>query len=86
MIVHLPLCMQSRSTLSGLGVADNAIFSADISKGDAAALTAAFSGADSLVIATSAVPQIRYLSLIPVFWAKLTGGRDRCMCGLVHVE
>jgi NAD(P)-dependent dehydrogenase (short-subunit alcohol dehydrogenase family) len=38
-----------------------------------ASLTAALQGADALIIATSGVPQIKYLSLIPVFWAKLTG-------------
>eukprot|EP00775_Hariotina_reticulata_P010886 gene10886-11040_t len=36
-------------------------------------LTAALQGADALIIATSGVPQIKYLSLIPVIWAKLTG-------------
>lgn len=65
--------IQSRATIAGLGVADSAIYSADVSKGDASVFKAAFDGADALVIATSAVPVIRYLSLIPVFWAKLTG-------------
>lgn len=72
--LHAP---QSRSTLSGMGLADAAIFNADISKGDVAALKGAFTGADALVIATSAVPVLRFLSLIPVFWAKLTGAPTR---------
>jgi uncharacterized protein YbjT (DUF2867 family) len=38
-----------------------------------AGLTAALQGADALVIATSGVPQIKPLSLIPVIWAKITG-------------
>ncbi|KAF6265324.1 isomerase [Scenedesmus sp. NREL 46B-D3] len=39
----------------------------------AAGLAAALQGADALVIATSGVPQIKYLSLIPVMLAKITG-------------
>ena len=39
----------------------------------AAGLKAALQGADTLVIATSGVPQIKYLSLIPVMLAKITG-------------
>jgi len=45
---------------------------------DAAALTTAIkeeaSGYDALVLLTSAVPKIKYLSLIPVILAKITGG------------
>ncbi|KAF8069509.1 hypothetical protein HT031_001625 [Scenedesmus sp. PABB004] len=39
----------------------------------ASAFAAALAGADALVICTSGVPQIKYLSLIPVMLAKLTG-------------
>lgn len=43
----------------------------DVASGDAAAATAALAGCDALVIATSAVPEILKLSLIPVILAKL---------------
>lgn len=40
---------------------------------ETAKLTAALQGADALIIATSAVPQIKWLSMIPVMLAKITG-------------
>ncbi|GBF95759.1 hypothetical protein Rsub_08195 [Raphidocelis subcapitata] len=43
----------------------------DIAANDLAAATAALQGCDALVIATSAVPQIVFLSLIPVMIKKL---------------
>mmetsp|Transcript_44419 Transcript_44419/g.74087 ORF Transcript_44419/g.74087 Transcript_44419/m.74087 type:complete len:369 (+) Transcript_44419:115-1221(+) len=48
---------------------------------DAAALTKAIkegaSGYDCMVLLTSAVPKIKYLSLIPVLLAKITGGETK---------
>lgn len=81
-LIHWTLdATQSRSVLSGMGLQDAAIFNADISKGDVAALKDAFTGTDALVIATSAVPVLRFLSLIPVFWAKITGAPTRPPAG-----
>ncbi|EFJ40324.1 hypothetical protein VOLCADRAFT_84511 [Volvox carteri f. nagariensis] len=65
----------SKPKLTQLGLEESAILAADISQGDAKAFEAAFTGCDAVVIATSAVPVLKPLSLIPVFWAKLTGGK-----------
>ena len=62
---------QSKSKLAGLP--DTAIFEVDLARGGADAFLPAFSGCDAVVIATSGVPVLKPLSLIPVFWAKLTG-------------
>ncbi|PNW82458.1 hypothetical protein CHLRE_06g279850v5 [Chlamydomonas reinhardtii] len=61
----------SKSKLAGLP--DTAIFEVDLARGGADAFLPAFSGCDAVVIATSGVPVLKPLSLIPVFWAKLTG-------------
>ncbi len=65
----------SKSTLvKDTGVADSQIIVGDIlGSNGAAVLDKAMAGADSLVIATSAVPKIKPLSLIPVILAKITG-------------
>lgn len=56
------------------GATDEQIVVGDILGSDGAAvLDKAMAGADSLVIATSAVPKIKPLSLIPVILAKITG-------------
>ncbi|KXZ44869.1 hypothetical protein GPECTOR_61g822 [Gonium pectorale] len=65
----------SKSKLAQMGVPESAIYEVDISTGGAEAFGKAFAGADALVIATSAVPVLKPLSLIRVFWAKLTGGK-----------
>lgn len=46
---------------------------ADISTASAQQLQQSLAGCDALVIATSAVPQLKPLSLVKVFWAKITG-------------
>jgi uncharacterized protein YbjT (DUF2867 family) len=67
---------KSASQLKGWGATDAQIVNADILReGGEAALAKAMVGADALVIATSAVPKIKPLSLIPVFLAKITGKR-----------
>lgn len=66
---------QSKAKLVGLGVPAANVYIADISKADPAAFAPAFEGASGLIIATSAVPQILPLSMIPVLWAKLTGAK-----------
>ncbi|GLC46625.1 hypothetical protein PLESTB_001224400 [Pleodorina starrii] len=65
----------SKPKLAQLGLDESAIFEVDVSRGDTGAFATAFAGCDALVIATSAVPVLKPLSLIPVFWAKLTGGK-----------
>ncbi|MEW5297232.1 MAG: hypothetical protein WDW36_000456 [Sanguina aurantia] len=64
---------KSKAKVTALGVAESAIFTANIATASAADLAAALKGVDALVIGTSGVPEINYLSLIPVFVAKLTG-------------
>ena len=54
------------------GAGESQIVNGDLlGAGGAAALAAALEGADRLVIATSAVPKIKPLSLVPVLLAKL---------------
>eukprot|EP00877_Chromochloris_zofingiensis_P011890 jgi/Chrzof1/6955/Cz02g05120.t1 len=64
---------QTASKLTQLGLPDSSIYAVDISKADSNQLQAVLSGTGALVICTSGVPQIKPLSLIPVFLAKLTG-------------
>jgi nucleoside-diphosphate-sugar epimerase len=57
-----------------LGASDEQIVVGDILGSDGASvLDQAMRGADRLVVATSAVPKIKPLSLIPVILAKITG-------------
>jgi hypothetical protein len=64
--------------LTSEGLPESAVVEFDLAAAAAAGaappgLSAALKGADALVIATSGVPQIKPLSLIPVIWAKITG-------------
>jgi len=65
----------SKSALiKNTGAIDSQIVVGDIlGSNGGAVLDKAMAGADSLVIATSAVPKIKPLSLIPVILAKITG-------------
>jgi hypothetical protein len=68
----------SAGKLTSEGLPESALVEFDLAAAAAAgtapaALTAALQDADALVIATSGVPQIKPLSLIPVIWAKITG-------------
>ena len=67
-------CLQSAKQLKDWGASDNDIFVGDIVTSGSALLEKAVEGADALVIATSAVPQIKPLSLIKV------GGWSRALC------
>lgn len=65
---------KSAEQLKGWGASEEQIVMGDILReGGEAALQRAVEGADALVIATSAVPKIKPLSLIPVLLAKVTG-------------
>lgn len=57
--------MQSAGKLKGEGVPEESLFVGDVVKGTDA-LKRSLAGADALVIATSAVPQIKPLSLLKV--------------------
>jgi dihydrodipicolinate reductase len=61
------------SNLVEFDLAAAAAAAGSTSNAAAAGLAAALQGADALVIATSGVPQIKYLSLIPVMLAKIMG-------------
>lgn len=64
---------KSKSQLKGYGATDEQIFVGDIlDEGGQAVLEKAVQNCHAMVICTSAVPQINYLSLIKVFWGKLT--------------
>lgn len=73
----------SGSKLVSTGIPESALVEFDLAAAAAAAdgapspaaagLSAALQDADALIIATSGVPQIKWLSLIPVMIAKLTG-------------
>lgn len=69
----------SASKLTSSGLPESALVEFDLAAADgasspaAAGLVAALQGADALIIATSGVPQIKWLSLLPVMLAKLTG-------------
>ncbi|GFR50997.1 hypothetical protein Agub_g13323 [Astrephomene gubernaculifera] len=65
----------SKPKLTQLGLPDAAIYEADISSGGADAFARAFAGCDALIIATSAVPVLKPLSLLRVIWAKITGAQ-----------
>ncbi|PRW44340.1 NAD(P)-binding [Chlorella sorokiniana] len=63
---------KSAGQLRGYGATDQQLFVGDILReGGEGVLKRAMQGADALVIATSAVPKINYLSLVPVMLAKL---------------
>eukprot|EP00887_Chlorella_sp_A99_P000270 scaffold13.g270.t1 len=64
---------KSAEALRGAGVSDAQLVVGDLLHEGEAVLARAMAGADALVIATSAVPKIQPLSLIPVLLAKLTG-------------
>ena len=65
---------KSAAQLRGWGAAEDQVVLGDLlQEGGAAALAHVLEGAEALVIATSAVPKIKPLSLIPVLWAKVTG-------------
>ena len=59
-------CVQSAKQLKDWGASDGDIFVGDIVTSGSGLLEKAVVGADALVIATSAVPQIKPLSLIKV--------------------
>ncbi|KAK9906414.1 hypothetical protein WJX75_001479 [Coccomyxa subellipsoidea] len=61
---------KSAEKLQGEGVPADKLYVGDIVKGTEQ-LKKSLAGADALVIATSAVPQIKPLSLLTVFWKKL---------------
>jgi uncharacterized protein YbjT (DUF2867 family) len=69
-----PVCIvksdKAAGAAKGLGVPDDAIRRADVT-GDVKALTEAFAGCEAVILCTSAVPSIKFLSLIPVFLNKL---------------
>lgn len=65
--------LQSKGKVVGLGVKEGQVYFADVSAGSPDSYAKAFAGADALVLATSGVPKLKPLSLIKVFWAKLTG-------------
>ncbi|KAL4420164.1 hypothetical protein ABPG77_008300 [Micractinium sp. CCAP 211/92] len=64
---------KSAAQLRGWGASDEQIVMGDLLESGEEVLSKAMAGADALVIATSAVPKIKPLSLIPVLLAKLTG-------------
>ncbi len=64
--------MQSAKQLKEYGAKDNQVFVGDILVSGSGLLDRAIEGCDALVIATSAVPKIKPLSLIPVIWGKIT--------------
>lgn len=64
---------KSAAQLRGWGASDEQIVTGDLLESGEEVLGKAMAGADALVIATSAVPKIKPLSLIPVLLAKLTG-------------
>ncbi|KAL4428142.1 hypothetical protein ABPG75_002231 [Micractinium tetrahymenae] len=64
---------KSAAQLRGWGASDEQIVMGDLLENGQEVLSKAMEGADALVIATSAVPKIKPLSLIPVLLAKLTG-------------
>lgn len=68
-----PHHLQSKGKVVGLGVKEGQVYFADVSAGSPDSYAKAFAGADALVLATSGVPKLKPLSLIKVFWAKLTG-------------
>jgi hypothetical protein len=64
--------MQSGQKLVAAGLPESNLKTLDLANlPNAADLAAMMAGAQALVIATSGVPQINYLSLIPVMLAKL---------------
>lgn len=63
----------SKGKVTALGVADKDVFYADVSAANAADYAKAFEGADAVILATSGVPKLKPLSMIPVLWAKITG-------------
>jgi hypothetical protein len=65
--------LQSADKLKQLGCSEDSIVEADIGKASSQQLQQSLAGCDALVIATSAVPQLKPLSLVKVFWAKITG-------------
>lgn len=72
---------QNAGKLTSAGLPESSLVEFDLATaaaaGSSSSLAAALQDADALVIATSGVPQIKYLSLIPVIWAKITGTRPR---------
>lgn len=67
--------VKSKQTATQLGVPESSVFVVDIAT-EGSKLKGAFEGAEVLVIATSAVPQIQPLSLIPVLWAKYVSKQE----------
>ncbi|PNG99450.1 hypothetical protein TSOC_014772, partial [Tetrabaena socialis] len=65
----------SKPKLVQLGLPEQAIREVDLASSGENAFTTAFAGCDTLIIATSAVPVLKPLSMLAVFWAKLTGGK-----------
>jgi hypothetical protein len=63
---------QSAGKLRQMGCPEGSVVEADISSASVQQMQQALAGCDALVIATSAVPKIKLLSLAKVFWAKIT--------------
>lgn len=78
------LALQSAEKLQGEGVPADKLYVGDIVKGTEQ-LKKSLAGADALVIATSAVPQIKPLSLLTVRSSILyaIGGSYSGICGFV---
>jgi hypothetical protein len=55
-----------------MGCPEGSVVEADVGSASVQQLQQALAGCDALVIATSAVPKIKLLSLVKVFWAKVT--------------
>lgn len=69
---------KAKSKASATGIPATNLLTANIVGDDAlASLTEAFAGKDALILCTSCVPKINYLSLIPVLIGKLTGEKKR---------
>lgn len=64
---------QSASKVEKLGLSPASVFNIDVSSATVEQLAPVLEGAAAVVIATSAVPELVYTSLLKVFWAKITG-------------
>lgn len=64
---------KSKGKVIEMGVKESEVFEVDVAAGRAGDYAAAFASVDAVILATSGVPQLKPLSLIKVFWAKLTG-------------
>ena len=65
-------CFQSADKVQALGLSMDNIYEFNFATDVSRPLTAALEGCESLIIVTSGVPKIQSVSLVKVFWAKLT--------------